>query len=105
MYKLSEMIYKQKDYIKYMRDHTKKFIKSIEKKGIETILLSGSVSRGDYCPGEKGGMIDLIVMKKKGSKITAEKIFGKDEHPYIPYHCIRWNGEWFAIKFTEFIDA
>ncbi|MDR2417535.1 MAG: hypothetical protein LBD79_00590 [Treponema sp.] len=104
MFKLSAMVKKQKDYIQKMRDHANNFINSLDKKEIETILLSGSVSRGDYCPGEKGGMIDLIVMKKEGSKIIAEEIFGQDEAPFIPYHCVRWNGEWFAILFTDFID-
>ena len=87
-----------------MVDHAKNFINSLEKNEIETILLSGSVSRGDYCPGETGGMIDLIVMRKIGSTIKAEEVFGKDEHPFIPYHCIRWNGEWFSIFFRDFIN-
>ena len=104
MYKLSDMIERQKDYVKQMRDHARKFIVSLEKEEIETILLSGSVSRGDYYPGEKGGMIDLIVMKKIGSTITAEKVFGKDEDPFIPYHCVKWNGEWFAIFYIDFIN-
>jgi hypothetical protein len=99
------MIERQKDYIQQIRNHVNKYIDFVDKNEIETILLSGSVSRGDYCPGKKGGMIDLIVMKKAGSTITAEELFGKDEHPYIPYHCIRWNGEWFEILFTEFIDC
>jgi hypothetical protein len=99
------MIEKQRDYVQKMRDHANNFINSLDKNEIETILLSGSVSRGDYCPGKNGGMIDLIVMKKDGSKITAEELFGKDEDPFIPYHCIRWNGEWFAILFTDFIDC
>jgi len=105
MFKFSEMVEKQKDYIKKMRKHAKNFINSIDKSQIETILLSGSVSRGDYCPGKNGGMIDLIVMKKDNSSITVEEIFGKNEDPGIPYHCIRWNGEWFAILFTDFIDC
>jgi hypothetical protein len=76
MYKLSEMVERQREYIQKMRNHTNSYINYIDKNEIETILLSGSVSRGDYCTGEKGGMIDLIVMKKEGSKITAEEIFG-----------------------------
>jgi hypothetical protein len=99
------MVKKQKDYIQKRRNHANNFINSLDKKEIETILLSGSVSRGDYCPGENGGMIDLIVMKKEGSKITVEELFGKNEDPFIPYHCIRWNGEWFEILFTDFIDC
>jgi hypothetical protein len=88
-----------------MKKHADDFVNSTDKKEIETILLSGSVSRGDYCPDKNGGMIDLIVMKKKGSKVTVEEVFGKNEDPYIPFHCIRWNGEWFEILFTEFIDC
>jgi len=105
MYKLSEMMDRQKDYIEKMRNHAKEFIQSINKNEIESILLSGSVSRGDYYPGPNGGMIDLIVMKKEGSKISVEDLFGKNENPKIPYHCIRWNGEWFAILFIEFISC
>ena len=105
MYKFSEMAEKQKEYIQKMRNHANAFVNSIDKNEIETILLAGSVSRGDYCPGKKGGMIDLIVMKKEASTVTAEEIFGKNEDPFIPYHCIRWNGEWFAILFTDFIDC
>jgi len=105
MYKFSEMIIRQKDYVQKMREHANNFIKQLNKNDIETILLSGSVSRGDYCPGVEGGMIDLIVMKKENSKITVEELFGPNENPYIPYHCIKWNGEWFAILFTEFINC
>jgi hypothetical protein len=105
MYKLSEMIEKQKEYIQKMRNHAREFIDTIDKNNIETILLSGSVSRGDYCPGKKGGMIDLIVMKKEGADITADEIFGPNQDPYIPYHCVKWNGEWFEILFTDFINC
>jgi hypothetical protein len=105
MYKLSEMVERQKEYIQKMRNHAYEFLNSIDKNEIETILLSGSVSRGDYCPGKNGGMIDLIVMKKEGAKISPDEIFGPDQHPYIPFHCIRWNGEWFEILFTDFIDC
>ncbi len=105
MYKLSEMIEKQKEYIQKMINHAHEFINTIDKNKIETILLSGSVSRGDYCPGKNGGMIDLIVMKKEGANITAEEIFGPNQDPYIPYHCVKWNGEWFEILFTDFVDC
>ncbi|QQO09180.1 hypothetical protein [Breznakiella homolactica] len=105
MYKLLDMKERQKEYISKIKKHAAKYLKTIDKTEIETILLSGSVSRGDYFPSEKGGMIDLIVMRKENSKITAEKIFGKDQDPYIPYHCIKWNGEWFAILFGDFITS
>jgi hypothetical protein len=105
MYKLSEMVEKQKVYIQKMKNHANDFINSFDKNEIETILLSGSVSRGDYCPGKNGGMIDLIVMRKEGSKINADELFGKDMKPFIPFHCIMWKGEWFEILFTDFVDC
>jgi len=105
MYKFSEMVIKQKKYIQKMKNLAKDFIKTIDKNQIDTILLSGSVSRGDYCPGKNGGAIDLIVMKNKCSSITVDGIFGKNENPDIPYHCIKWNGQWFQILFIDFIDC
>lgn len=105
-----EIIERQKDFVQKMRDKTLAFINVIDKSEIETILLSGSVSRADYFPekkanGEYNGMVDLIVMRKKGSKITAEDIFGQDQDPPIPYHCVKVDGVWFAILFTDFIDV
>ena len=65
MYKFLEMVERQKDYVNEMREHALKYIEFLNKDEIESILLSGSVSRGDYFPGTKGGAIDLIVMKKE----------------------------------------
>lgn len=94
----------QSNFIKDLVISTNKYINTLDKKELQAILLSGSVSRGDYYPGEFGGMVDLIVLKKPGSTITAEEIFGKDEEPEIPYHCVTWNGIGYQIHFTEFID-
>ena len=104
------IIEQQKDFIQEMKDKAFTFINSIDKSEIETILLSGSVSRGDYFPkikenGEYNGMVDLIVMRKTGSSITAEEIFGPDQDPPIPYHCVKIDNIWFAILFTDFIDT
>ena len=104
-----EIVKQQNEFIMEMKDKTNSFISSIDKSEIETILLSGSVSRADYFPQKKendeyNGMVDLIVMRKKGSKITAEDIFGPDQDPPIPYHCVKINNIWFAILFTDFID-
>ena len=106
----NEIIAQQKDFISEMKAAAQNFIASTDKSEIETILLSGSVARGDYFPrqDEKGGyvgMIDLIVMKKKGSSATAEKIFGPNQEPAIPYHCIKSGDLWFEIWFTDFISA
>ena len=100
----------QKDFIQELKNTTLDFINSIDKSEIETILLSGSVSRGDFFPrqkenGEYDGMVDLIVMKKHGSRMTAEEIFGPDQDPPIPYHCVKIDNLWFAILFTDFIDT
>lgn len=105
-----QIIIQQKEFIKKMENAAVKFIDSIDKSQIETILLSGSVARGDFFPekkenGEYEGMIDLIVMKKNGSSITAEKLFGKNQDPEIPYHCIKVEGIWFQILFTDFITC
>ncbi len=103
------IIEQQKDFIQEMKDKTSAFLNSIDKSEIETILLSGSVSRADYFPeikegGDINGMVDLIVMCKKGSSVTAEDIFGPDQDPPIPYHCVKVDGLWYAILFTDFID-
>ena len=104
------IIEQQKAFIKELKNKTWDFLNTIDKTEIETILLSGSVSRSDFFPrikenGEYDGMVDLIVMKKHGSKITAEEIFGPDQDPPIPYHCIKVDNLWFAILFTDFIDT
>lgn len=104
------IIEQQKVFIQSLKNKTIDFINKIDKSEIETILLSGSVSRGDYFPrqkenGEYNGMVDLIVMKKQGSNITAEDIFGPDQDPPIPYHCVEVDNLWFAILFTDFIDT
>ena len=104
------IIEQQKNFIQEMKDKTSALINSIDKSEIETILLSGSVSRADFFPrkkenGEYDGMVDLIVMRKKGSKVTAEEIFGPDQDPPIPYHCIKIDDVWWAIMFTDFIDT
>ena len=102
---LDEIIHQQKEYIEQCEFKTKKFIKSISLDNIEVILLSGSVSRGDFMPGKYGGMIDLTVMKTEDSILTASDVFGENENPDIPYHCIRHLGQWFQIAFNEFIDS
>jgi hypothetical protein len=83
---------------------TRNYIEAVNKANIETILLSGSVSRGDYFPGEMGGMIDLVVMKKNGCTVTAEELFGKNEDPDMPFHCVKRYDNWYQIDFVEFVN-
>ena len=110
MRKKEFIIEHQKDFIQGVKDKISDLINKIDKSEIESILLSGSVSRGDFFPrqkenGEYDGMADLIVMRKKGSNISAEDIFGPDLDPPIPYHCIKTGSLWIAILFTDFIDT
>jgi hypothetical protein len=99
-----DVIKKQKYFIEDLKQRTNYFLNTVDKKEIETILLSGSVARGDYYPGKFDGMIDLTVMRKSESSVTAEQLFGKNEDPEIPYHCIKRNDVWFAINFSDFVD-
>ncbi|MDO4505766.1 MAG: hypothetical protein Q4B64_02330 [Spirochaetales bacterium] len=95
----------QADFIEEQKKQAKLFVSQIDKTKIETILLSGSVARGDFFPGEMGGMIDLVVMKNKESGITAEELFGPNQEPEIPFHCIKFGDCWFQILFIDFISA
>ena len=47
------IIEQQKDFIQNLKNITYDFINQIDKSEIETILLSGSVSRADFFPQEK----------------------------------------------------
>ena len=79
----------QKSFIEKTVNAVKTFISSLDKTHIQTVLLAGSTARGDFFPGEYGGMVDLIVMRRKNSRATAEDIFGANQEPFIPYHCIK----------------
>ena len=54
------IIEQQKDFIQGLKNKTIDFINKIDKSEIETILLSGSVSRGDYFPGKFDGIVRFI---------------------------------------------
>lgn len=100
---LFEIKEKQRKFIDECNFKTKRFLNSIDKGGLEAILISGSVARGDFSPGKYGGNIDLTVMKNKDSTISPEQIFGKDEEPYIPYHCVSHFGQGFQIAFHDIL--
>lgn len=72
----NQIIKQQKNFISELKQKTLDFISKIDKTEIETILLSGSVARGDYFPGKYGGMTDLIIMRKPGSMISPEELLG-----------------------------
>lgn len=99
----------QRDFVAKMKEYAVEFAEHIDKSDIQAVLLSGSVARGDFYPGEYGGMIDLVIMKKSGHCFDAEKILGKDEEPDIPYHCVRRNFYGseicFEIDVRDFVSA
>jgi hypothetical protein len=100
----TNIVSKQATFISNLINDTNNYINSLDKTNIQTILLSGSISRGDYYPGKFGGMIDLTVMKIPGSTITAESIFGPNEEPDIPFHCITISNTHYQILFLDFVD-
>src|SRR5690606_20985152 len=51
-------------------------------------LLTGSVARKDARIAPLGIMIDLAIIVNSREDINLDVVFGKDEEPFIPYHCI-----------------
>jgi predicted nucleotidyltransferase len=51
-------------------------------------LLTGSVARGDARIGPFGIMIDLTIIVASKHDINLDVLFGTDEEPFIPYHCV-----------------
>lgn len=103
MKKLFEIKQLQHGFIEECILKAKDFITTISTEELEIVLLSGSVARGDFMPGKLGGMIDLTVMRKRGSKVKPQDIFGEDQEADIPYHCIQYMGQWFQIAFQDII--
>lgn len=50
-------------------------------------------------------MLDLIVMKRAGSTLTATQLFGENQDPFIPFHCVKSDDIWFEILFTDFVTT
>lgn len=112
MEKENDTVLEQNIFIEKMRKIASDFVSQIDKTCIQTVLLSGSVARGDFSPGKYGGMIDLVFMKKPdcgSSGFDPAEIFGEDEDSEIPYHCVRRYFEgseiWFEIDIREFVSA
>jgi hypothetical protein len=103
--KKSEIVELRASDISLIRKRADSFVESIQKENLSAILMSGSVARGDFFPGRLGGMTDLTVFKKPGSSATAEGLFGRNEDPDIPYHCVHRKGDWYQIWFIEMLNA
>lgn len=105
MMNYDEVIAMQSPLIRELEEKIKAFVSSIPKEQLRAILLSGSVARGDYYPGELGGNVDLVVMKDDASSLSAADLFGENVDPGIPYHCIREDDVGYQILFCEFITV
>ena len=55
---------------------------------VSGVLLTGSVSRGDARVGPFGVMIDLAIVVNNRKDFDPEPVFGPDEEPLIPFHCV-----------------
>lgn len=55
---------------------------------IKGALLTGSVARGDARIGPFGIMIDITLIVENKDDISLNVIFGNNEEPFIPYHCV-----------------
>ena len=107
-----KIVIRQEEFINSLICEIKKYVENLDKSEIQTILLSGSVSRGDFFPGDFGGMVDLIVIRKANSKIKPEEVFGPNKKPFIPYHCVALeendlNGNviWLQIDFRDKLNV
>ena len=83
-----------------------KFIKQyintnlIGKKNIQSILLSGSLARKDYWPGQFGGAIDLTLILKNKKKFDCDRELGKAEES-IPDHFIKIEDRYIQFKLYD----
>ncbi len=62
------------------------------------VLLSGSTARGDAKHGPYGFMIDLTVVLENRADIDLERVFGPNREPFIPYHCVSFEGVGLQIE-------
>lgn len=87
---LSELIREQKNEVDALNDIVLKINRETISANpkITGALLTGSVARGDARIGPWGVMIDLALVVEDKKDIDLDEIFGKDECPDIPFHCV-----------------
>ena len=66
--------------------------------GVLGVLLTGSAARGDARRGPYGLHIDLTVVVADKSDINLTEAFGPSIEPFIPYHCVNFDGQVFALE-------
>ena len=103
--KLSQVIVLGEKEIGLLRAQAESYTSAIPKESLLAVLLPGSVARGDFYPGKLGGMTDLIVFKRPDANVTADELFGKNEDPDVPYHCVKRDGDWYQIWFSEMLEG
>jgi len=103
---ISEVKKKQYELINQKQKSISDYINTFNKEQIESVLLSGSVSRGTFMPGTYGGAIDLTVFVKSQKNVNYDDLFGLDIDDKIPGHFIKYKDDFFQIKPVsyDFID-
>ena len=70
------------------------------RKSVIGAMVSGSVARGDARRGAFGLAIDLVVVVENRKDIDLDKVFGLNEEPDIPYHCVTIDKQGMQIELT-----
>ncbi|HRX16068.1 MAG TPA: DUF4037 domain-containing protein [Spirochaetota bacterium] len=90
MKSFKKLLQEQSPEVKQLRDMAAEIVneKIAHEQMILGTLLTGSVARGDARIGPLGVMIDLTIVTKTVNDVSLEEIFGADEEPFIPSHCV-----------------
>lgn len=89
---------RQAPFVDGCRRRALAFAATLPAAGIQGVLLSGSVARGDYYPGDLGGMVDLTVFPVPGAYRDPSTVLGPDEEPSIPFHCVTHQGQGYQVR-------
>ncbi len=87
---LSEVVKEQKREVAELRSIVESICceKIVPNESIRGALLTGSVARGDARVGPHGVLIDIALLVGDKQRIALDAIFGVDEKPSIPFHCV-----------------
>jgi hypothetical protein len=90
MKRFPDMVSEQAATIARLREEATKYIlsKINDNRQIAGVLLTGSVARGDGRIGPWGIYVDITLVLRDGAGVDLDALFGKNEEPYIPKHCI-----------------
>jgi predicted nucleotidyltransferase len=90
MIRLPELIEIQKQDVAALRSMVELLVEEKVRNHVSILgaLLTGSVARGDARIGPFGLMVDLALVVNKKENLDLQTMFGKDEEPDIPFHCV-----------------